>query len=469
MSTKLHRRTVLRSLCGLALALPALEAMMPKRARADVPGIPKRFLVAFGGTSLATNDQTSDLFVPDTVGPDYDCKTALAPLADHGVTDRVSVVSGLEIPAALPDQPIPAAGRANNFHAQCFGPLFSGTRTTLMQPVTAPSSDQIVGEAIGADTKIQCMAYRVQAAHYTDGPVRADAMSYRNGTQGLQKVTPKVSPALVFQELFDGFLPPGADPAAQAAAELTRRRRLSVLDLVGAKTEKLLAGLGQADRMRMEQHLDQIRDLETRIESLTIGAGGAGAACELPTTPDDPSLGVAYSDEDLRAEVLCDLIRLAFACDLSRAGSLMFTEAQCAMDMQFVTGYSKALHDVGHQSSLQDLSKCIGWHVKHFARLVSSLRDTQEIDGSSLLDHCALALVFEGGHGFDPQTGDQLRTHSTENMSALFAGGAGGMTQGRHVATAGKHPCAVINTAMRAVGVDTGFGEVTDTIPELEA
>ncbi len=479
MIRSIPRRSFLRGIAGAALALPALE-MMTQPARANDGGIPRRFLVCFAGSSLGRSVDgqpgTHDLFVPDTVGPGYDLKTALEPLAEHGVRDEVSVLSNLRTPWG-PDGAVPAGGRLPMMHHSCYGPILSGTRASAFQPVTAPTADQLVGEALGADSPVPVMAYRVQAEGYAAGVNPNETrMSYRIGASGmLEPVIPKVSPQLVFQELFSGFVPPGEDAQASAAAELLRQQRLSVLDLVSESTESLMGQLGQVDRLRMEQHLDHVRDLEVRIEGFETGMAGEG--CHLPSDPGaDPPIGTqGYSDEDTRASILCDLIHMAFTCDISRAGSLMFTFAQCGMNMGPLVGDDSSLHDIGHSgdvpgqpgAKLDAMARAQAWHVGHFARLVAMLAETPEVDGSRVLDHCALVLLFEGGHGLDPQTGSENSVHSTENMAALIAGGAGGLQQGRHIVTDQAHPASVTLSAMHAVGVDGPFGEITQDIPAL--
>jgi hypothetical protein len=454
--------------------------MAPRTAVADSAGIPCRFLVCFGGSSLGRSISgqpgTHDLFVPDTIGAGYDLKTALQPLGDHGVRDDVSVISNLQTPWG-PDGAVPAGGRLPMMHHSCYGPILTGTRATAFQPVTASTADQLVGAAVGADSPVGVMAYRVQAEGYAPGVNPNETrMSYRIGAGGmLEPVTPKVSPQLIFQELFSGFVPPNDDGQASAAAELIRNQRSSVLDLVAQDTESLMTRLGQVDRQRMEQHLEHVRDLETRVAGFNGGAAGEG--CYMPADPGaDPPIGAqGYSEEDARAAIICDLIAMAFTCDISRAGSLMFTFAQCGMNMGPIVGDDSSLHDIGHSADvagapgakLEAMARAQAWHVDHFARLVAKLRETPEVDGSSVLDHCGLVLLFEGGHGLDPQTDSPDSVHSTQNMAALIAGGAGGMQQGRHIVTNQAHPASVTLTAMHAVGVDGPFGEITADIPEV--
>ena len=87
-----------------------------------------------------------------------------------------------------------------------------------------------------------------------------------------------------------------------------------------------------------------------------------------------------------------------------------------------------------------------------------------------MLDNTAIVLLFEGGHGYDPEGGDQ-NVHSSENMAVLVAGRAGGLnpTGGKHIVKAGEHPTRVVTSAMEAVGAGETLGEVSGVIPELFA
>jgi Protein of unknown function (DUF1552) len=185
-----------------------------------------------------------------------------------------------------------------------------------------------------------------------------------------------------------------------------------------------------------------------------------------------------YSDEDLRASLMVDLIHMAFVCDLSRVASFMLSYATCCMNMFPLLGIASDLHGITHggigdeEDVVQDaLADAAAWHVGHFARLVQKLRDSESPAGTSLLDDTALVLGFEGGWGLDLQSGATLSPHSTQNMVMLIGGRAGGLhaSPGGHLRAPGVHPCAVINTALAAVGVAETLGEVTDTIDALLA
>jgi hypothetical protein len=320
----------------------------------------------------------------------------------------------------------------------------------------------------------------VQASWYLDqsAPYGRDVISYRkNGTQ-VTGIPSTVSPRAAFDSLFVGFTP--VDPAEAAKRAFMLKQRKSVLDLVGHKTEKLLPQLGTSDRVRIERHLDEVRDLERRISAIAPDGGGA---CQiLPDVGTDPAVGgnntvnggtgfdvnAGYSNEEARATALVDLLHMAITCDLTRVATLQFTMAQSHMNMYPLIGIPYDLHEIGHSShGTMGVSQGIAWHMKHFARLVAKFRDTPE-DIGTMLDNTVIVMVHEGGHGFDPSAAKQYSSHCTENMACLIAGRAGGLKPGRHVVTANKHPAQVLITAMNAIGVPTSsLGEVSGTIPEL--
>jgi len=491
MAIRITRRTLLRGIGGAAVTLPALDIMFDRRgtsyAQAAAP--PRRYIVCFGGQSLGGDgDPLHNDYVPNTVGPNYDLKSALAPLAP--VQNEVSVVSGLSIPTANGGS-VPAGGRRDDFHVSSLSPLLSGVRSPDNTSSAGPTSDQIVAEAIAGNTAFKTLAYRIQAEWYlsVSAPYGRDIISYRKNPSGGAPlpIAPVVSPRAAFDALFSNFTPPN-DAAAAARQDFLLRARKSVLDLVDGKLQRLAANpqLGRADQQRLERHADEIRTLERQISTLPPTMT---ATCAKPADPGaDPAIGGAqgvdaggantygtnlgYSGEEQRARVFCDLVHMAVTCDLTRVVSFMFTMFQSHLNMYALTGQKADLHEIGHNGDPASkgtlaVSKAIAWHLKHFAYLVGKLRDTSEA-GGSLIDNTVLVFLHEGGHGLDTATGSQNSTHSTQNMACLIAGRAGGLKPGQHVAAAGKHPANVLITAMNAAGVAGNvLGEVTGNIPAL--
>jgi uncharacterized protein DUF1552 len=486
--SRIRRRHVLRGLGGITMALPFLEWFMPKNAQAAP--LPKRYVFMFAGFSIGSYG--GDKMAPLAEGPLAGNLTrGLLPLGDAGITDVVSMVSGLEIPV---DYDPPVAGRPASFHSTSHQVLSTGVRFDGSGELAGPSSDWVAAATIAEDTIAPVLTYRAQPSFYrvgsgdggTDGVISARI----NSMGDLEQVPPITSPRVAYESLFSGFTPP--DPALAEEAKRLLAMRSSVVDLVADHAETLIPRLGKADQIRMQRHFDELRSLEKRLEAMDLPDG---PACTLlPHPGDDPPIGDAidpsgggdynayytnangYSDEELRATIMTDLVHMAIACDISRVASFMLTHAQCFMNMYTLLNLPSDLHEITHGSignnegEMQDaLADCAAWHVKHYARLIQKLRDTEDIDGTSLLENTAAVLAFEGGWGFDLESGEPLSPHSTENMVMLVGGRAGGLhaTPGRHIKAQGVHPTAVLNTALKAVGVPDTLGEVTGTVDEL--
>ena len=478
---KLDRRTFLRGAGGVAIGLPFLEAMLPRRAYAQAA--PKRFVLCFAGMSLG-RDNTGKLtdIVPDGTGTGFTFKPpmqALAPLKDD-----VTVVSGLRIAIDGP------GGRLGGFHKSSISALLAGTRPASIGPdCNGPTSDQLVANdaAFKGKTKFASLSYRVQADAYRGGG-NVGVVSWRG--KGM-KNDPTVSPGLAFDNLFAGFTPPatGNMPApVDPAAERARREQASVLDLVRGNADRLQARLGAADKARLGRHFEEIRALEQRlavipgdqpapvaVASACSKPGKPGADPAVVFTEADGSGTVGYAGEEERAQVMTGLLAKAFACDLARVATLQYTCVQCFMNVDKLVGVPMDLHELAHLSFVQggaDVAQqkvmaMYGWHMKHFANLATQLKQSLGPDGNPLLDSTVLVFVNEGGLG--PAEGKNPASHSTDNMMVVLAGGKGlGLKTGRHIFGQNQHPAKVIAGAMNAVGVAApGLGEVTGRLDAL--
>ena len=483
----LHRRAVLKGLGGLTLGLPLLEIMLDSKAFAQT-AIPLRYLIFFNGQSQgADNDAGPSQIVPATIGANYDLKSALAPLG--ALKSEVSVISGLKIPTASENGGmVPAGGRRDDFHVSSLSPLLSGVRSPANSASAGETSDQTVAGFLAGATPFKSLVYRVQADWYlsVSAPYGRDMISYKtDSTNRVVPIPAQTSPAQAFQALFGNFTPPGTDPAVARQLDFDKRSRRSVLDTVIGDTQRLMPKLGAADKLRMQRHLDEIRALEVRVAAIPPPQT---SVCVKPATPAaDPGVGspqgvngagentytqnLGYSNEEERARVFCDLIHMAMTCDLTRVASLQMTMFQSHLNMYALTGQATDCHELGHggvPGGSVAQAKGIAWHMKHLAYLIQKFKDSQEGNGN-MLDNMAIASLWEGGHGFDPGGNKQNSTHSTENMTVLLAGRAGGLKPGKHIVAAGKHPANVLVTAMKAVGyTKNNLGEVTGEIPELK-
>jgi hypothetical protein len=466
----LDRRTFLRGAGGAGIALPFLEAMLPRFASAQAA--PRRYVVCFAGMSLGRDNsgKLTDI-VPDKVGAGFDLKVPLAPLAP--IQDDVSVISNLEIPIGG------AGGRLDGFHKSSISPLLSGTTSTSTAPnCNGMTSDQVVANdpAFKGKTKLPYLALRVQADPYRGGG-NVGVISWRSAGQ---KNDPTVSPGLAFDNVFTGFMPAGpVDSADAKARDLLRRQELSVLDLVNDHAQKLKGRLGHADQMTLDRHFEEIRALELRLATIPGDARppAAGGGCASPMKPGaDPSIAitnaagmdVGYAGEEQRAQALTAILAKALICDLTRVGTLQYTCVQCFMNVEQLVGVKMDLHELAHLSTIpggapvaqQKVMEMYAWHMKHFTDLASQLKAVLGPDGKPLLDSTSLVFVNEGGLG--PAEGKNPAAHSTQNMMVVLAGGrAGGIKPGRHIRGTLNHPAQVVASAMSAAGVSAaGLGDV---------
>src|SRR5690606_27572159 len=135
-------------------------------------------------------------------------------------------------------------------------------------------------------TLVDSLVYRAQPSWYLSGSSHAGRQYISYGPDA-ERIEAQVSPLVAYQSLFDNFTPEEGD--AQLTHDFRQRARVSVLDLIGDKRDRVLVGLSQQDRERLERHYDELRDLENRID----GAGElATGECSRPTAPgDDPAIG----------------------------------------------------------------------------------------------------------------------------------------------------------------------------------
>ena len=505
MTFRLPRRTFLRALGGVTVGLPVLECMLNSNgdALAQSGALPLRYAIVFAGQAIGGDSweedrsqirgeriqRTGDFIVPAETGAGYGVTTPLIPLEAAGLLGDFSLVSGLSIPFnanSVEGADVPATGAFRDYHGGGAGPLLCGTRSTSSSfTCRSATSDQIVA-AENPGSSLASLVVRAQPSWYLSGSSFSGRQYISYAGDG-DPIEAQVSPRIVYHSLFDGFTPSGGEGEGQHDFELRARR--SVLSLITDKRQRLLGRVGAADRARLEEHFDQIRDLEMRLGNTMMSGGG----CERPAEPgEDPSVGgdnagsdsssigtnTGYSNEHDRARLLADLIHMAFVCDLTRVATLQLTVFQSHMNVYPITEMLGTpvradLHECGHNGDQENrgqypVSLCLQWHLSHYAYLLDKMKRTTEGAGT-LLDNSAVIFMPEAGHGVQLNDGVSVdQTHSVEKMVLLVAGRAGGLAPGRHIAATGQHPGKVLVSAMNAVGhAGTTLGEVSGTVPEL--
>jgi Protein of unknown function (DUF1552) len=463
---RMRRRQLLQ-----ALGLGGLASLFHRGsiARADPPAFPSRivfYVQPHGHIPNAWNmpipggptDQFAERSLLDLQPTDF--SPTLQPL--YAYRDRLLAIEGLSHTSALADiADVMQAGSGDlNNHQIGVADVLTGARA-LQQPGTYCTG--------GARTVDQELAVRGSAPGRFDSRVYGfdyipNSVVSPFSYLGPGQATPMVSdPATAFSDLL-GYAPAAA-PTDRAA--LIQSLRPSVLDMVGNEYDLLAPQLGTDGRQKLEQHRALIRELELSLAS-SASMSGSSAKCDttFASTPTGVNVGPSVRQ-------FMSLVRLAFACDLTRIVTFSAPVPLCPE-----LGYpaDATFHGYAHQSILgntacgqmysalaaQAMTDLDAWHAGHVAYLLEQLDSVAEGSGT-LLDHTVVVWVTELA----------TPTHQHFDICTLLAGGCNGFFDtGRYVRYPRTIPSPLPNqpligpahnrlhvSLMQAMGqADTSFG-----------
>jgi hypothetical protein len=412
--TKKHlsRRTVLKGM-GVTVALPFLDAMRPaSRAFATTANgaSPARVrLEPFRGdlTIISNTDvRNAEAFTLPEIGGDHFRSSAVFLTQSH-----------------------PKQTEGND--------VYSGT-----------SMDQVYAQKFGQETPIPSMQLSIENVDQAGGCtygyscIYTDTISWGSPTQPLPMVR---DPRVVFDQLFGV----GATPEERAA---NRRTDKSILDWVTTQIGQLRKEIGASDRARLNEYLENIREIERRIQRIEA----RNASGELRQFPDAP-IGVPDSFED-HVRIMMDLIALAFAADTTRVFSFKLgrdASGRSYPESGVNTGFHNASHHGEREDRILEFAKINKYHVSMVPYLLEKLKNTPDGDGT-LLDN---SIVLYGS----PMADSNIHNH---RRAPLFvAGHAGGRLKGGvHIKAPDGTPMAnAMLTMLHMLGRDDleKFGDST--------
>lgn len=428
--TKKHlpRRTFLRG-AGTALALPLLDAMIPAlQAERFTAAAPVRRL-GFIFYTLGVNE---DKWRPKGEGANYQLSEALTPLAPH--RDKFLVISGL---SSDPDRT--KAG----FHDRALASFMTGVEPTRGKVHVGISVDQVAAQALGKETQFASLEFSTEYNGALGG------VSFKTAETPLPF---EPNPRRVFERLFGegGKIDPAASAERRAADQ-------SSLDTVTARISALKARLGPSDRLKLDEYLQSIRDIERRIQV---------AAEKKPVDLPDVSRPAGIPDSwPEHVKIMFDLQALALQADLTRVWTFMMAREASSMTFPHL-GISMGHHEISHHNFEQDkldaLAKINVDQSGLFAYFLSKLDRLKE-GNSTLLDH---SLIMYGSDLSVPTV------HSQHDLPILVAGGASGrIAGGRYIVYPGDTTplTNLYLTMLDKVGVPTEkLGDSTGKLNRLE-
>jgi len=451
--TKKHlsRRTVLRGM-GVALGLPFLDAMVPAQTPLkNTAAMPRPRLccieMVHGAAGSTVDGSNKHYWSPEKEGADFEFTQTLEPLQPF--REYLTVISDTDLR--------PAGAYADKEEG---GDHFRSTSVflTAAHPKMTEGSDILCGTSIdqmyaqqfGQDTPLPSIQLCIEsvdgsgACDYGYACVYADTISWASPTQPLPMT---VDPRMAFESMFGD----GATPEERA---LRQQMSGSILDRIAHRVASLQSNLSAVDRARLNNYLDDVREIERRIQK-TEKHNSSGVARALPAAP----VGVPDSFEE-HVKLMFDLQALAFMTDTTRCSAFKMSRDVCQR-VYAESGVKVPFHTASHHgetpSKIADFAKVNRYHVSMLPYFLEKLKSTPDGDGN-LLEH---SLVLYGS-----PMGDS-NAHNHKRVPILLAGHANGRIKGNlHVRCADMTPMAnVLLTVMRKVGMSVeSIGDSTGEI-----
>ena len=420
----LSRRTLLRG-TGATLALPLLDAMIPAMTAVASSPASNEQLRRIGYVYIPMGCNPKE-WIPSgdslTVLP-----TSLSPLEE--IKEHVSVISGMDLQNAYPGS-----------HATSNSAFLSAARAKLTESTDyflGTTVDQIAAKQIGQSTPLPSLELSMDLMATVGQCDNGYACVYQNNLSWSTPRNPlpaEAHPRLVFESLFGE----GGTPDHRREA---LRKRASLLDSVTQEIKRLKIRVGPADRTKIDGYLENIRDVERRIQQSELAVNEN----PLPDLDRPTGVPVAYADH---ARLMFDLQLLAFQGDITRVTT--FQLAREASNRTYPEiGVTDPHHPITHHAKdpekLAKIAKINQFHVSLFAEFLKKLKATPEA-GGNLLDH---SLFLYGSGMGDPDT------HNHSNLPIIVAGGAAGkMRGGRHIQFDNPTPLSNLHlTLLNKVGV----------------
>ena len=418
----LPRRTLLRG-AGATLALPLLDAMVP--AATALEKTPAKPIRRLGYVFMPMGCDNSRWTPPgDTLNELSPILKSLEP-----VKKDITVLTNMELANAYPGS-----------HATSNSAFLSCAKAKVTESTDyylGTTADQIAAQNIGQQTQLPSLEMAMDLLKLVGQCDNGYACVYQNNLSWSSPTTPlpaEAHPRIVFEMLF-------GEGGSKAERQASLRKRASLLDFVGEEFTRLKKDLGAADRAKVSQYLDSVRQVERRIQA----AEAQAKDIELPDL--DRPLGVPAAFAD-HARLMFDLQLLALQADVTRVVTFQLARETSNRTYPEI-GVPDPHHPLSHHGNdpakIERMSKINTFHVSLFAEFLQKLKATKEGNGS-LLDH---SLYLYGSGIGDPNVHDHV------NLPTIVAGGAAGkMRGGRHIRFDKPTPLANLHLSLlNKVGV----------------
>ena len=413
----LSRRTLLRGV-GVSLGLPLLDCMVPAQTPLSQTAATSKSRLS---CIYVPHGATMDKWTPAADGKGFEFTEILSPLEKF--RDRVSIVSNLAHPAAGG-----VGSDAGADHARSAAVFLSGVHPEQGSIHVGSTIDQIAAQRIGQDTPLPSIELSIEEVALSCGS--GYACAYSNTISWKTPTTPlpmENNPQVVFEKLFGD----GSNNADRLARKQQSR---SLLDSVMEQVASLQRELPASDRTRLGEYLDDVREIERRIQK---AENQIPADLKLPEAP----VGVPESFDE-HFKIMFDLQVLAFRAEITRVATLMYardTSGAVYPQSGIRDGFHVASHHSNNRANMDKFALINKYHVEMLAYFLDKLKSTPDGDGN-LLDH---SMVL---YGSSMSNGNQ---HDHDPLPVVLAGGASGqLNGGRHMTYAPHTPMSNLLLSM---------------------
>ena len=452
----LPRRSFLRGL-GAVVALPYLDAMTPafrpfvKSAGAAGAGAKTRFVCiesVHGAAGSNAWGASKNLWAPAGLGHNFELtpESALSPLDPW--RQYLTIVSNTDVRMAEAFE-APEIGGDHSRSSAVFLTQSHPKQTQGSDVYVGTSIDQLVARKISEDTAIPSMQLCIEnldrggGCDYNYACAYTDTIIWASPTDPLPMIR---NPRVAFDLLFGA----GNNNADRAARRKTNQ---SILDWIVGEVGGLKRDLGPSDRQRLDKYLEDIRELERRIQAVEA-KNSSGEPRELPEAP----VGVpdAFAEH---MQLMFDFQVLAFQSDMTRVFS--FKTGRDASTRQFPEsgtdkGFHPASHHGGRESAILDFNKINRYHVSMLPYFLDKLKKTMDGD-KDLLEQTVIVYGSPMADG---------NVHNHRRCPLLLLGHGNGQLEGNlHIKAPDGTPMAnAMLTVLHNFGCSEmgSFGDSTD-------
>ena len=446
----LPRRTFLKGM-GAMVALPYLDAMIPMRGigRAGVAADPTRLIcmeMVHGAAGCSPYGLTQHYWAPETIGSAFDLsRTSLSTLEPY--RKYLTIISNTDVRMAEAYKSEEIGG--DHFRSSAvFLTQSHPTQTESSDIFVGTSLDQMYARRFGQNTPIPSMQLciepldRAGGCAYGYSCLYTDTISWASPTDPLPMIR---DPRVAFEQLF------GTGGTAAERAARTRSTS-SILDWITLRVAELKRELGAGDRLRMDQYLENIREIERRIQRIEA-RNSSGEERELAGAPS----GVPDSFGE-HVKLMMDLQVLAFQSDMTRVFSFKLgrdASARVYPESGVMAGFHPASHHGNNPARVSEFAEINRYHVGFLPYLLERLKTTMDGD-LSLLDK---TTIVYGSPMADSNTHNHRRC-----PLILLGGGNGKLTGNVHLKAPDGTPMAnAMLSLMHGLGFDDlqSFGDST--------